>query len=209
MIKVGLAGGIGSGKSTVARAFATVGVSVYNCDMAARGLMESDVRIISALKRRFGDGLYSYDGKLDRKALAGIIFNDKAELAFVDSVVHPVVADDFTKWAENRAGLGEPWALCESAILFESGLANMMDKVIVAYLPLELRIERTMERDGATRDKVMERIANQASADEVVKRADYVLSPDDRHLIMPDILRIDGEMRKLGASMWTQGEVLH
>lgn len=209
MIKVGLAGGIGSGKSTVARAFATVGVSVYNCDMAARGLMESDVRIISALKMRFGDGLYSYDGKLDRKALAGIIFNDKAELAFVDSVVHPVVADDFTKWAEGRGGLGEPWALCESAILFESGLANMMDKVIVAYLPLELRIERTMERDGATRDKVMERVANQASADEVVKRADYVLSPDDRHLIMPEILRIDGEMRKLGASRWTQGEVLY
>lgn len=200
MIKVGLAGGIGSGKSTLAHAFATVGVSVYNCDMAARRLMESDLRIMSALKKRFGDGLYSHDGKLDRKALAGIIFNDKAELAFVDSVVHPVVADDFTKWADARAGLGEPWALCESAILFESGLANIMDKVIAAYLPLELRIERTMERDGASRDKVMERIASQASADEVAKRADYVISPDDRHLIMPEILRIDGEMRKLGAS---------
>ena len=201
MIKVGLAGGIGSGKSTVARAFATVGVSVYNCDMAARWLMESDGRIISALKRRFGNGLYSRAGELDRKALAGIIFNDKSELAFVNGIVHPVVADDFTKWAVGRAGLGEPWVLCESAILFESGLANVMDKVIVAYLPLEVRVERTMERDSVTRDKVLERIASQASADEVVKRADYVISPDDRHLIMPELLRIDEEMRKLGASM--------
>lgn len=200
MIKVGLAGGIGSGKSTLAHAFATVGVSVYNCDLAARRLMESDLRIMSALKKRFGDRLYSRTGELDRKTLAGIIFNDKAELAFVDSVVHPVVADDFTKWADGRAGFGEPWVLCESAILFESGLANIMDKVIVAHLPLELRIERTMERDGATRDKVLERIASQASADEVAKMADYVLSPDDRHLIMPEILRINSEMRRLGSS---------
>lgn len=200
MIKVGLAGGIGSGKSTVARAFATVGVSVYNCDKAAHGLMESDLRIISALRGHFGDGLYSSAGQLDRKALAGIIFNDKAELAFVNSVVHPVVADDFVRWGERRARLGEPWVLCESAILFESGLANIMDKVIVAHLPLDVRVERTMARDGATRDKVMERIVNQASVDEVVRMADYVISPDDRHLIMPEILRIDSEMRILAAT---------
>lgn len=200
MMRVGLTGGIGSGKSTVAQAFATVGVSVYNCDLAARGLMESDVRIVSALKGRYGDVLYTCLGGLDRRALADIIFNDKGELAFVDGVVHPVVADDFLRWAESRARLGEPWVLCESAILYESGLAKLMDRVIVAYLPLEVRIGRTMERDGSTRDKVLARIASQGSAEDVVKMADYVVSPDDRHLIMPEILRIDSDMRELGVS---------
>lgn len=197
MIKVGLTGGIGSGKTTVAQAFATIGVPVYNCDRAARDLMESDTRIVSALTGRYGDDIYSAGGALDRKALASIIFNDKAELAFVNSTVHPVVADNFLHWADALALKGEPWCACESAILAESGLARIMDKVIVVHLPLEVRIERTMARDNATREKVMERIANQANDDVALKTADFILSPDDRHLIMPQILDIDAQLRAL------------
>lgn len=195
MIKVGLTGGIGSGKSTVAQAFALIGVSVYNCDVAARRLMESDGRIVSALKSRFGGGVYAPDGDLDRKRLASIIFNDKDELAFVNGVVHPVVADDFLRWADVRAAAGEPWVLCESAILHESGLAGLVDKVIVVHIPIDIRIQRAMERDNATREKVVERIANQAPDDDILKTADYLLSPDDKHLIMPQILDIDNQLR--------------
>lgn len=196
MIKVGLSGGIGSGKSTVARAFHAIGVSVYNCDAAARRLMESDGGIISTLKQRFGNSVYSGDGCVDRKALAAIIFSDKSALSFVNSVVHPAVINDFLRWADACAARGEAWCLCETAILVESGLLGHMDKVIIVDLPLEMRIERTMVRDKSSRAKVLERIANQASADELLKIADYVLTPDDRHLIMPDILRIDSELRQ-------------
>lgn len=195
MIKVGLTGGIGSGKTTVAQAFATIGVPVYNCDNAAHALMDSDARIVSALKARYGADIYGPDGRLNRKALASIIFNDKAELAFVNGTVHPVVADDFLCWADRLAARGEAWCICESAILAESGLARIVDKVIAVYLPLEVRIARTMARDNATREKVLERIANQADAESVAKTADYVLSPDDHNLIMPQIIDIDAELR--------------
>lgn len=195
MIKVGLTGGIGSGKTTVAQVFATIGVSVYNCDNAAHDLMDSDARIVTALKNRYGADIYGADGRLNRKALASIIFNNKDELAFVNGTVHPVVADDFLRWADTLAAKGEAWCVCESAILSESGLARIMDKVIAVYLPLEMRIARTMVRDNATREKVLERIANQAPAEDVAKMADYVISPDDRHLIMPQIIAIDAELR--------------
>ncbi len=191
MLKVGLTGGIGSGKTTVALAFSSIGVPVYNCDLAARRLMESDDRIVSGLKQQFGDNIYGSDGLLDRKALAGIIFKDAKALAFVNGLVHPIVASDFLLWADNLAEVGVPWVLCEAAIMVESGMDKLMDKLIVVSLPREMRIERAMLRDNASREQIERRINNQSADDALVERADFVLSPDDEHLIFPQILDID------------------
>lgn len=195
MIKVGLTGGIGSGKTTIAKAFAAVGVPVYNCDDAAHRLTDSDERVVSALKGRFGDHIYLADGRLDRKALAGIIFQDPLALSFVNGLVHPVVAEDFGAWARHMADGGAPWVLCEAAVMVESGMDKLMDRLIVVYLPRELRITRAMARDHAPRELIEKRMSNQADPDSVLALADYIISPDDKHLVLPQIIDIDNELR--------------
>lgn len=194
MLKVGLTGGIGSGKTTVAQAFSSIGVPVYNCDLAARRLMESDERIVSGLKRQFGDDIYGSDGLLDRKALAGIIFRDAQTLEFVNGLVHPIVASDFLLWADNLAEAGKSWVLCEAAIMVESGMDKLMDKIIVVSLPREMRVERAMLRDNASREQIERRINNQSADDKLIDRADFIISPDDKHLIFPQILDIDRQL---------------
>ena len=194
MLKVGLTGGIGSGKTTVAQAFSSICVPVYNCDLAARRLMESNERIVSGLKRQFGDDIYGSDGLLDRKALAGIIFRDAQALAFVNGLVHPIVASDFLLWADNLAEAGKSWVLCEAAIMVESGMDKLMDKIIVVSLPREMRVERAMLRDNASREQIERRINNQSADDKLIDRADFIISPDDKHLIFPQILDIDRQL---------------
>ena len=143
MMKIGITGGIGSGKSTVCRLFAQKGVAVYDSDAAAKRLMQQDDALRVRLTGRFGAGTFR-EGQLDRGYLAGVVFSDPQALADLNALVHPVVMADFDAWAARQEG---PYVILESAILFEAGLETCVDKTVAVLAPRELRIERTCRRD--------------------------------------------------------------
>lgn len=169
MIKVGITGGIGSGKSTVCRLFAARGVAVYDSDAAAKRLMAGPLR--EAVEARFGQESYR-DGVLDRRYLADIVFRDREALQALDAIVHPAVMRDFEAWASEQQG---DYVVLESAILFEAGLEKSVDLTVAVLAPEKLRIERTCRRDGTDAESVRRRIAAQMSDDELHARADYTI----------------------------------
>lgn len=171
MYKVGITGGIGSGKSTVTRILESLGVAVYIADDRAKGLMANDKELRNALVARFGKDTY-LDGELNRAYLAERVFSNATELSALNSIVHPAVMRDFDAWAERQTS---PYVVIESAILFEAGLDDRVDCVVSVLAPEELRIERAMARDGATREDVERRIANQISDDERSERSKYAI----------------------------------
>lgn len=195
MLKVGLTGGIGSGKTTIARAFGTLGVEVYNCDKEAHRLTNTDEAIVGGLHEMFGPEIYA-DGKLRRGVLASRIFADKEALAKVNALIHPRVADDFRQWCERVRDSGAAWCLCETAILHESGMDKMMDRIIVARLPRETQIERAMVRDGASRAQIEARMENQKGSSAMGDGADYIIVPDDRHSVLLQIIEIDKQLKE-------------
>ena len=187
MMKIGITGGIGSGKSTVCELFSLLGVPVYAADLRARQLMESDPDIRTTLTAQFGSELYR-EGTLNRKLLASLIFANKELLQRVNRAVHPVVAADFAEWCNQLPS--SPYILHEAAILFESGMQSHFNQVIVVDAPLETRIERVMQRDGSTREEILARIQNQIDDEERRNRADYLIYNDDTHLLIPQVLRL-------------------
>ena len=163
MYKVGITGGIGSGKSSVCSLLAAYGVSVYDSDAEAKRLMEQSTELREALCEAFGEECYSEQG-LNRAYLASKVFGDAEQLQRLNSIVHPAVRADFAAWAESQRA---PYVVLESAILFESGFNNEVDTTLAVLAPLEERIRRTMERDNTDRESVMRRIGHQLSDDEL------------------------------------------
>ena len=171
MYKVGITGGIGSGKSTVTRMLEGMGVAVYLSDDRAKELMARDVTLREKLVPRFGEDTY-VDGELNRRYLSERVFSNAEELAALNAIVHPAVMNDFDAWAERQES---PYVVIESAILFEAGLDGRVDCVVSVLAPRELRIERAMARDGVAREDVERRIANQMSDDERTNRSKYAI----------------------------------
>ena len=171
MIKVAICGGIGSGKSTVCRMFAERGVALYDSDSRAKALMNESDELRKALVAEFGEECYA-DGALNRPYLANRVFGSEEQLAKLNSIVHPAVKADFLRWAEEQEG---DYCIMESAILFESGFDKVVDKTVAVLAPLPLRIERAMQRDGATREQIEARVKAQMSDDELVARADFAI----------------------------------
>lgn len=169
MYKVGITGGIGSGKSTVCRMLAERGVALYDADSRAKELMASSESLRRALIENFGAETFAAEG-LNRQYLAAKVFNDAEQLRLLNSLVHPAVIADFEAWAEEQNG---QYVLFESAILFEAGLENRVDSVVAVMAPESVRVERVMARDGHTREQVVARIKNQMSDDERSDRAKY------------------------------------
>lgn len=169
MYKVGITGGIGSGKSTVCRMLAERGVALYDADSRAKELMSTSEALRSALIENFGAETFNAEG-LNRQYLAGRVFSDAEQLRLLNSLVHPAVIADFEAWAEAQEG---NYVVFESAILFEAGLESRVDVVVAVMAPESLRVERVMARDGHTREQVMARIKNQMSDDERSDRAKY------------------------------------
>jgi len=195
MLKIGITGGIGSGKSTVCKLFSLLGVPVYSADLRARFLMDNDSKIREILTREIDPLLYT-EGKLDRKRLASLIFDNKERLHLVNGTVHPVVAADFQAWCSRQSRA--PYILHEAAIIFESGLASHFDKVIVVDAPRELRIKRVMERDGVSREAVMARIKNQLSDRERRRRADYLIHNDNLRPVIRQVLKLHTRLQGYG-----------
>jgi len=168
---IGLTGGIGSGKTTVANLFRAHGVPVYIADDQARQLMESP-EIIKSVGENFGEEIIR-TGKIDRQALAAIVFNDVEKLEKLNAIIHPAVGKDFTKWVENHQS--HPIVIKETAILFESGSDKECDAVITVTAPIEMRIDRVMKRDKSTREEVVKRIENQWTDEMRTAKSDYII----------------------------------
>lgn len=171
MIKVAVCGGIGSGKSTVCRMFAERGVALYDSDSRAKALMNESESLRLELIAEFGEECYE-GGLLNRPLLAEKVFGSDEKLARLNAIVHPAVKEDFLRWADEQEG---EYCILESAILFESGFDKLVDKVVAILAPVSLRIERAMQRDGATREQIEARIKTQMSDDELVARADFAI----------------------------------
>ena len=173
MITIGLTGGIGSGKSFVAQRFEYFGVPCYNCDERAKLLYDTD-KIKRLVTDRYGAEAYK-GGKLNRQFLASRIFADKAELEWINSIIHPAVRTDFEVW---RSSQSTEIVAVESAILYEGGLDKLCDIVVAVMAPLEVRIARVIKRDGASRQQVQQRIENQNGEAAFEANADYVIMND-------------------------------
>lgn len=187
MLKIGITGGIGSGKSMVCEIFKKIGVPVYHADHEARNLMASNAQIIDQLTRIFGKKIYRQN-KLDREKLAALIFNDEEKIQKVNSIVHPIVFEHFFSWVELFKEY--TYVIKEAAILFESGADKHLDKIITISAPEALKIKRVMERDNVIESEVRNRMKNQLDEEEKIKRSDYVIINDDKQLLIPQILEV-------------------
>ena len=194
MKKIGITGGIGSGKSTACEIFKLLGVSVFHADDEAKNLQNNDLQIKNQLIKLFGEHIYSEDGLLDRKMLAGLIFNDTKALAKVNAIIHPAVRQNFLKWVENKQN--DNYVLYEAAILLESGYSVDFDRNILILADEKIRIERVMKRDSISEELVKERIKNQMPDSEKINLVDYVLENSDDKLLIPQIIALDMVIRE-------------
>jgi len=189
MIKVGITGGMGSGKTTVCTVFSHLGFPVYNSDNEAKKLMDSDVELIHQIKSEFGSDIYFPNGFLDRKRLASLIFSNKNALQTINSLVHPAVKRHFTQWADTQSKKHNI-LIKEAAILIESGTHKDMDVVLLVYTPLHERIERLVRRSGESGETILARINNQMSEDEKIEIANFVINNSHNQLILPQIQKL-------------------
>lgn len=190
MIKVGITGGIGSGKTTVCRIFEVLGVPVYYADDRAKWLMEHQPEVVNALVAEFGPTIYDENGRLNRAQLAELVFPHPERLKVLNGIVHPAVFEDGFRWEMEQAAAGVPYTLKEAALLIESGSHQFLDKLIVVTAPEALRIERVQQRDGWSETEIKQRISRQMSEEEKLKLADYVVQNDGQLLLTGQVLYI-------------------
>lgn len=186
MIKVGLTGGIGSGKTTIARIFETLGIPVYYADDATKNLMNTNENLKTAIINSFGEDSYK-NNELDRKYLAAIVFNDKQKLELLNSLTHPVTIKDAADWMGRQTS---PYIIKEAALLFESGAAENLDYVIGVHSPQHTRIKRVMERDGLPMEEIMKRINRQMDEEMKMKRCHFIISNNEQQLVIPQVLEL-------------------
>lgn len=193
MLRLGITGGIGSGKSVVSKMLTVLGIPVYDCDSKAKWLQENDADVRQKIMNLLGDDIYEGQ-RLNRKKMASKIFSDSALLAEVEKIVHPAVEKDFNRWCEEQkkkiVGL-------ESAILYECGLdKKCIDKVCLVYAPIETRTERVALRDSANIEEIRRRMANQANDDDKIKKADFIVNNYSNHSIISQVLEMMEKVRK-------------
>ncbi len=184
MIRIGVTGGMGSGKSVVCELFRLHGAPVFDADKEAKHLNDTSPRIKEELTRHFGSDLYK-EGKLDRQKLATRIFHDKQNLAVVNSIIHPVLADQFIEWCKARENYH--FVVIDAAVLFEAGFERYVDKVITVYAPEAERIERVTRRDGIKKSQIIARMQHQIPEEEKAKRADHVIYNDGLHSLIEQV----------------------
>jgi dephospho-CoA kinase len=186
MLRVGLTGGIGSGKTVVARIFESLGIPVYYADDAAKRLMNSDPQLRKELIKHFGEKTYTPEG-LDRKYLASIVFNNKEKLDRLNAITHPVTIRDASEWMAKQT---TPYVIKEAALLFESGATEHLDYVIGVYAPQHVRVKRVMERDNLSTAEVMKRISRQIDEEMKMKLCDFVITNNEQQLVVPQVISL-------------------
>ena len=190
--KLGVTGGIGSGKTSVCKVFDILNIPVFSADNEAAEIMEHDMGIIRNINLIAGKDLYS-GGSLDKAELARLIFNDKTLLEKVNSLVHPVVIDHFIKWVLDQTS---PYVIMEAAILFESGASKFVDRIATVVAPVEERVKRVIQRNKLSRDQVMERIRNQMDDETKIRLSHYIIHNSENDMIIPAILEIHEDILK-------------
>jgi len=186
MIKVGLTGGIGSGKTTVAKVFETLGIPVYYADDRTKYLMNTDETLKASIIQHFGNDTYK-NGELDRKYLAAIVFNNKEKLELLNSLTHPITIRDADKWMKQQT---TPYTIKEAALLFESGAAQQLDYIIGVYAPQHIRMKRVVQRDNLPVEDVMKRISRQIDEEMKMKLCDFIITNNDHQLVIPQVLEL-------------------
>jgi dephospho-CoA kinase len=192
-MKLGITGGIGSGKTSVCRVFNVLGIPVFSADPEAKEIMDYDKSIIRRINSIAGKDLY-INGNLDRMALADLIFNDNTLLEKVNSLVHPIVFEHFTRWETEQTA---PYVIMEAAILFESGASKLVDRITTVVAPIEERVERVISRNSLSREQVMERMRNQMDDETRIKLSDYIIYNSENDMIIPAILKIHEDILTL------------
>jgi dephospho-CoA kinase len=194
-LAIGITGGIGSGKSTVCKIFKLLGVPVFEADLVAKTLINSNSEIRKGLIQLFGKNIYDSDNKVKRKILASLVFNDYLLMEKVNQLVHPAVRTEFLNWMKLQKSV---YIIHEAAILFESGFYKMMDYTVLVSAPEEMRMERVLKRDNIQPEMVRSRIAKQWTDEEKRKLASIELVNDNKYLIIPQILEIDNKIKTHG-----------
>jgi dephospho-CoA kinase len=197
MLKVGLTGGIGAGKSTVAHIFEVLGIPVYHADQEAKRLMQTNPTLIEKIKIAFSEKAY-VEGILDRKFLSSLVFNDKQKLELLNSIVHPFTIQDGKEWMEKQSS---PYAIKEAALIFESGSQGEFDSIIGVFAPPAMRIHRTIQRDHVEREKVLNRMEKQLDENIKMKLCDHVLINNDQTLLIPQVIALHDKLLQLSTEI--------
>jgi dephospho-CoA kinase len=191
--KLGITGGIGSGKTSVCKVFEVLGIGVFSADREAQRIMDNDTDIISGINGVAGKDLY-INGSLNRTELASIIFKDKNILMKVNSLIHPAVFENFKKWTLMQSS---PYVIMEAAILFESGGSEFVDRILTVVAPVEQRIKRVIQRNKLSKEQVMDRMRNQMDDQERIKKSDFIIQNSENDMVIPSILTIHNEILTL------------
>ena len=196
MLKIGLTGGIGSGKTTVAKMFELLQVPVYYADAASKRLYVTDAALRADIITAFGEEIYS-GGELNKQALAAIVFHDPKKLELLNSLVHPPTIKDAIDWMNRQKA---PYVLKEAALIFESGSAEGLDYVIGISAPKHIRIQRVMERDKISREEVQHRILRQINEDIKMRLCDFIIYNNEQELVIPQVLKLHKQLLELASS---------
>jgi dephospho-CoA kinase len=191
MLKIGITGGIGTGKSTVAKIFAALKIPVYEADYRAKILIENEPTIVSRIKQLLGDEAYNTDGTYNKVFVAQQVFDNKELLTSLNTIVHPAVGKDFTDWANNQRNT--PYIIKEAAVM---GKNSGLDKIIVVSSPLELRISRIQKRDKRSVEEIEIIIKNQKSEEQFLEISDFEIKNNEQDFIITQVLKIDKILRK-------------
>lgn len=192
MLRIGLTGNIGSGKTTVRKIFEILGVPVYDSDTESKDLINNNEELIAKIKQEFGADIYT-NNIINRKKLAQIVFNNKEKLETINSIVHPFVRNHFNQWFSKQ---NYAYIIQESAILFETGIYKESDKNIVVYAPEDIRIKRVIKRDNADYDLVKSRIENQLSDEKKNSLSDFIIKNFNEFLLIPQVLEIHNILKQ-------------
>ncbi len=198
-LKIGLTGGMGSGKTTVAKIFELLNVPVYYADEASKRLYHTNAELKAAIKKEFGDDVYENE-VLNKSKLAEIVFASEEKLKLLNALAHPPTIHDAAEWMQKQTA---PYIIKEAALLFESGSNKNLDYVIGVYAPEALRIKRVMERDGTTEEQVRHRMNRQMNEEEKMKRCDFIITNDEKELLLPQVLNLNKilSQKQLNASV--------
>lgn len=192
-LKIGLTGGIGSGKSTVARLFGLLDVPVYYADEASKRLYQTDRELMALMKQHFGEDIYEGD-QLNRTRLSSLVFSDPQKLALLNSLVHPPTIRDAADWLSRQTA---PYVIKEAALLFESGSVADLDYVIGVFAPQHLRLKRVIDRDHLAREAVLGRMNRQISDTIKMRLCDFVITNDEQQLVIPQVMELHDQLVRL------------